>query len=293
MMGTPSNRASRRLLAGLLASLALPLMVRAQLNRGLPPELDDIGIREQLDGQLPLDRGFIDDQGRRVRLGDYFDGVRPVILTLNYYRCPMLCDVMLNGMIDALKEINLEPGREFEIVTLSFDPLEKHQAAKAKKQSYVEAYGKPGAVRGWHFLVGEKDDIKAVTGAVGFVYRWNEDRGEWAHPAAMILCTPKGRISRYLGGVMFDPQTVRLSLVEASAGKIGTLWDQVWLTCFHYVSGDGKYVPHVLGIMRLGGALTVLILGTTMATLFAREARRRRRPPGAAPPVEPASAAAH
>jgi len=254
----------------------------AQINRGTPEDLQDVGITEQLDAQLPLELEFVDEDGQPVKLRDYFSGQRPVILTLNYYRCPMLCGLMLNGLVDVLKPISLEPGKDFEIVTISFDPLEGPDIAKPKKQNYVNEYGRSAAARGWHFLTGKRDEIKALTGAVGFRYRWVEERQQWAHPASLIICTPDGRVSRYLGGVMFDPQTVRLSLVEASEGKIGSVFDEVFLSCFHYVSEDGKYTASALGIMRLGGGLTLVIVAAIILVLWRRDAHRRKQRPASA-----------
>ena len=248
----------------------------AQVNDGTPDDLEDITIHEQLDAQIPLDLTFVDDQRRTLQLRDYFKGDRPIIITLNYYRCPMLCGLMLNGMVDALKQISLEPGEDFELLTISFDPLEKPDLAKAKKENYVREYGRRSAQTGWHFLTGNKEDIKTLTSTVGFKYRWVEDRQEWAHPSALIICTPDGRVSRYLGGVTFDPQTVRLSLVEASEGKIGTLFDQVFLSCFHYVPRAG-YAASAMGVMRLGGGVTLALIAIIVLPLWLRETTRRKR----------------
>ncbi|MFQ5807771.1 MAG: SCO family protein [Phycisphaerae bacterium] len=278
MIATIFRRRFRALVSLLLLTVgAATVPARAQINRGTPEQLQDVSITEQLDAQIPLDLQFADEDGRAVRLRDYFTGERPVILTLNYYRCPMLCGLILNGMVAGLKPISLDPGEDFEIVTVSFDPLEGSPLAQAKKRNYVNEYGRSSAAQGWHFLTGQRDEIKALTGAVGFHYRWVEERQQWAHPAALIICTPDGRVSRYLGGVLFEPQTMRLSLVEASEGKIGSLFDQVFLGCFHYVSDDGKYTASALGIMRLGGGLTLVILATTILVLWRRDANRRRQ----------------
>ncbi len=242
----------------------------------LPPELEGIGITEQLGVTLPLNLEFKDERGRSVKLGDYFDGRRPVILTLNYYQCASLCSYQLNGLLDALREIDYVPGDQFQLVTLSFDPTEKPPLAAAKKRSYIEAYGRPEATRGWHFLTGRKAEIHALTNAVGFRYRWNAESDQWAHSAALIVCTPDGRTSRYLGGVYYEPKTVRMSLVEASEGRIGSLWDQIWLTCFHYVSSEGRYVPAALGIMRAGGTATVIVLGLALLAFWRHDLRRQR-----------------
>ncbi len=262
---------------GSAAVLAVAATAAAQLNRGEPKEFEGVRVEQKLNAPLPLDCQFVDDRGAVVRLGDYFGKGKPVVLTLNYYGCPMLCGLQLNGLVEALKKMELIPGRDFELLTISFDPLEQPRLAAAKKANYIRALGKPAAARGWHFLTGRKDQIRKLTEAVGFYYRWDEASQEWKHRATTIICTPEGRISRYLGGVAFEPKTLRLSLVEASDGKVGSLWDQVFLTCFHFSIQDGKYTANVLAIMRLGGTLTLLMLGTTILVLWRRELRRRRR----------------
>lgn len=277
MRRSQTSAATWLLPLALLAAAAATPAARAQSASQPVQELEGIDFDQKPNALLPLDAEFTNDSGQKLALRSFFVGTRPVILTLNYYRCPMLCGLMLNGMLMSLKEVNLEPGKDYEIVTISFDPLETAALARAKKQNYINEFDRPGAAAGWHFLVGDKNNIHALTEAVGFHYRWNEARQEWAHPAAMIICTPDGRISRYLGGVLFDSPTVRLSLVEASQGKIGTLWDQIFLTCFHYVSSEGKYIPFARNIMRLGGVLTVLALGGVLLTLWRLDMRRRRR----------------
>ncbi len=272
--------ASAVLLSAVAVVLAAP--ATAQLNRGTPEELREISIEERLGARLPLDLEFIDEDGRPVRLGQFFDGEHPVVLTLNYYRCPMLCGLLLNGLLDVLKRTSFEPGRDFQILTVSFDPLEGPELAREKKRNYINAYGKSSAAAGWHFLTGQRDPIKRLTGTVGFHYKWNEEQQQWAHAAALIICTPEGQVSRYLGGVVFDPQTFRLSLIEASDGKIGTLFDQVFLTCFQYHSDEGAYTASARGLMRAGGVVTLVVLGGLMAVYWRRELRLRRRRAAAA-----------
>jgi protein SCO1/2 len=254
-----------------LASLHAGTSAPAQVATDEPEELKGVGVDEKLDAQVPLDLAFTDSEGRAVRLGDYFRGEQPVMITLNYYSCPMLCTVQLNDIVTALKEVSLEPAKDFELVTISFDPLEGPSLAKSKKRNYVSEYGRVSAAKGWHFLTGKQDPILALCRAVGFKFKWNPDQQQWAHPATAIICTPDGRISRYLG-LPYEPKTLRLSLVEASEGKIGTLFDKVFLTCFHYVGGQGQYTADVMGIMRLGGAAIVVILVLLFAVL---EVRRR------------------
>jgi len=241
-----------------------------------PKELAGVGLTEKLDAQAPLGLTFADEDGREVKLSEFFRPDRPVILTLNYYRCPMLCTLTLNGLVDALKEVSLEPGRDFEIVTLSIDPLETPALAREKKQNYLNALGKPGAGEGWRFLTGRQEAIASLASAVGFGYRYVEEDNQYAHPAAAFVLTPEGRISRVLAGVLFDPKTVRLALVEASRGGIGSPLDQFVLFCFHYDSTAGRYAPVAMRLMQVGGALTAILLGAALSALWVRETRRRR-----------------
>ena len=229
-------------------------------SEAMPEGIVGVGVDEHLSAKLPLDATFIDESGNSVRLGDYFTGKRPVILQLGYYQCPMLCNRISQGMADSMKQLDLEMGKDFEVVTLSFDPKETPKLAAAKKKTYATAVGKGGVDEGWHFLVGDAPNIERVTQAAGFRYKWLEDRREYSHPAVLIIATPDGRISQYLYGVKFAQKTMRLSLVEASEGKIGTVADRIMLFCFHYDSETGKYTLAAMNLMRLGGVLTVAIL---------------------------------
>jgi protein SCO1/2 len=248
----------------------------AQAEAQLPEDLQDVGITQNLDAALPLGLEFVDEDGRRVVLGDYFTEGRPVLLTLVYYECPMLCTLVLNGVVDVLKQLDWTPGSEFEIVTVTIDPLEKPVLATQKKKQYVEAYGKPEAAAGWHFLTGEAQAISALADAVGFGYRYIEENGEYAHPAAIFIITPDGRVSRYLFGVKHDPKTLRLSMVEAAEGRIGSPLDKFLLYCYRYDSEEGRYAPVAIRIMRVGGIGTVLILGAALLVFWLREARQKR-----------------
>jgi protein SCO1/2 len=192
-----------------LAFLAVP-EARAQRMEPLPQELEGVGIVEHVNERVPLDLEFTDEDGKVVRLGDYFHEGRPVLLSVVYYSCPMLCTLVLNGMTDALTELEWSPGREFELITVSFDPRETSTLARLKKQNYLSEYGRPGAGDGWHFLVGSEASIRALTEAVGFRYRWDEQGQQFVHQAALYVLTPDGTISRYLYGVMFEPRSMRL-----------------------------------------------------------------------------------
>jgi protein SCO1/2 len=273
-------RAGAALTAVAALSVLLPTIARAERTEPLPKELEGVGITEVPGARIPQELTFLDESGKAVRLADYFAAGRPVILTLNYYRCPMLCGLMLNGLLEGLKELKWTPGREFEIVTVSIDPLETPTLARLKKQSYMEDFARPEAVAGWHFLVGRPESIKALADAVGFHYRYNEERKEYAHPAGLFVATPDGRIARYLYGVVYEGRTLRLALTEAAEGKIGSSADQLLLFCFHYDAKEGRYVVAATKIMRFGGGATALILGLWLVTWWRRSARRENTDAG-------------
>lgn len=239
-------------------------------------ELEGVGITENLNVQVPLELAFVDENGKDVTLSDYFNGQRPVILTLNYYNCPMLCTLQLNGMVEALKEINLEAGKQYEIVTISFHPGETPELAKAKKENYLTMFDRPAAAKGWHFLTGDQKNITKLTETVGFGYKWNPVREEYVHVAALMICTPKGKLSRYIYGVQMEPNTLRLTLLEAAEGKFGSTFDRILLYCYQYDPKEGSYALAAMNVMRAGGALTALILGATLAGFWLREYRRKK-----------------
>lgn len=258
-------------LCGLLANGA-----SAQRMERLPQELEGVEILEHLNGQVPLDLDFTDETGQSVVLRDYFKPGRPILLSIVYYRCPMLCSLVLNGMVNALNETDLTPGEDFDLLTISFDASETPNLAEAKRQNYLREYTNPHAAKSWHFLVGEQASVDALTDAVGFRYKWIEERKEFAHQAAIYVLTPEGIISRYLYGVMFEPKTVRLTLIEASKGGIGSTLDKIILYCFHYDSNSGKYSLAARNLMRVGGMATILVLGMALSMLWRRESKRRR-----------------
>ena len=241
----------------------------------LPDELEGVGITEHLEEKLPLDLKFVDSSGEAVSLERYFDGEKPVLLNLVYYTCPMLCGLVLNGMVEALQEVSMTAGDEFRIVTVSIDPSETATLAKLKKQNYIKEYGRPEAAAGWHFLIGEEKNIRALADAVGFGYTYNEKRGEYVHSAAIFVCTPDGVLSRYLYGIQYDPRTLRLSLLEAAEGKIGSPLDKIILYCFHYDAAEGRYAPAAMNLMRAGGMMAVLTLGVVLAVLWRRDRGRQ------------------
>ena len=241
-----------------------------------PKELQDIGIDEKSGATLPLDLQFVDETGKTVALRKYFNNKRPVILQLSYFGCPSLCSLVSNGLVDSLNELTLTMGKEYDVINVSFDPAETARLANLKKQSFLDAYNRPAGAEAWHFLTGNAAEIKRLTDAVGFRYKWVESSRQFSHPAVLILLTPDGKISRYLYGVKYDPRTLRLSLVEASEGKIGTTIDKILLTCFHYDGYAGKYNFVAMNLMRGAGVLTMLVLGGVIVTLLRREKLKAR-----------------
>ena len=246
-----------------------------------PEILKDIGIDQRLDAPLPLDVPLRDEIGRAVRLGDYF-GKRPVVFALVYYNCPMLCTQVLNGLVGALNTMSLDAGRDFDVVAVSFDPRDKPSDAAAKKDAYLTRYKRPNAADGWHFLVGDPPAIARIAKAAGFRYKWDESRGQFAHASAIMVATPDGRLARYFYGIEYSPRDLRLGLVEASAGRIGTPVDQVLLYCFHYDPASGKYGAVVIRMMRLAGAATIAILAVSMWLMSRRRSRAVRAAHGEA-----------
>lgn len=239
---------------------------------GLPRALEGVGIDQKLNEQLPLDAVFRDEDGDEVKLGQYF-GNRPVVLALVYYDCPMLCTQILNGMVGAFKVMSFTPGNEYEIVSVSFDPRETPKLAKAKKRTYVNYLTEPkrsGAEHGWHFLTGNEENIKRLTEAVGFRYRFDQSTNQYAHASAIYVTTPQGKLARYFYGIEYAPRDVRLGLVEASENKIGTPVDQLMLYCYHYDPARGKYGATVINLIRAGGVVTLIAIAGLLFILRRR-----------------------
>ena len=238
----------------------------------VPAPLREIGFDQNIGDLVPLDTAFLDETGRAVRLGDYF-GKRPVVLVFAYYDCPMLCTLVINGLSSALNILSLEPGRDFEIVTVSFNPRDTPASAAAKKAVYLERYKRAGAVAGWHFLTGDQPSIDRVTTAAGFRYVWDDATKQFAHPTGVMVLTPDGRLARYLFGIEYGPRDLRFALVEASAGKVGSPVDALLLYCYHYDPMTGRYGLAIMRAVRLAGAVTVLALGTFIFIMVRRERR--------------------
>ena len=237
--------------------------------------LRDVRIEQRLDAQAPLDLSFRDEAGRAAPLGEYING-KPTILVLAYYNCPMLCTLVLGGLTSSLSDLRFDAGREFNVVTLSIDPRETPALAAAKKEVYVRRYGRAGAREGWRFLTGDEADIKRLADAVGFRYAYDPETGQYAHASGIMILTPEGRVSRYFYGVEYRPGDLRLGLVEASQNRIGSPVDQVLLLCYHYDVATGRYAPVAVGLMRAGGALSVLALGSFIFVMLRREGRKRK-----------------
>lgn len=252
---------------------------------GLPEPLREVGFDQKLGGELPLDLVFRDADGRRVVLGDYFDG-RPVALSLVYYDCPMLCPLTLSGLAQSLKPLELSAGEEFQVVVVSFDPTETAATARAARDRYLPLYGREGAEEGWHFLTGDQTSIERLADAVGFRYTWDAERAEYAHAAGLVVATPEGRIARYFFGTDHPARDLRLAFVEATDGAIGSPIDQVLLYCFHYDPATGRYSAATWNLVRAGAIATLLALGTFIFVMLRRD--RRRRPLGPDAPVRTA-----
>jgi len=241
-----------------------------------PAILSKVGITQNLNAQIPPDLVFRDETGRSVRIGDFF-GKKPIVLSLVYFDCPALCTEVLNGELRTMKAISLDLGKDFEAVTISFEPKDTPALAKAKRDVYIGQYGRPEAAEHWHFLTGEQQSIDALTNVAGFHFAYDSSIRQYAHAASILVLTPDGRIDRYFYGVQYPARDVRLGLVEASQGKIGTLTDHALLYCYQYDPMTGKYGVVVMNVLRAAGGLTVLVLGFFMAIMFFRERRRSTR----------------
>jgi protein SCO1 len=232
--------------------------------------LQNVGIDQKLGAMVPADLVFKDEAGRDVRLGEYF-GKRPMVLVLVYFQCPMLCTMVLNDVLRTIRAMPENLGSDFDIVTVSFDPADTPQLATLKKKTYLAQYNRPGREAGWHFLVGSQQSITALTGAVGFRYVWDPKYNVFAHASGIMVLTPQGKIARYFYGIDYAPQDLRLALLDASGGKTGSLADEVLMYCFHYDPATGKYGFAINRALKIGGVLTVLILGSSIALLLRRD----------------------
>lgn len=242
--------------------------------------LQKVGFTQNLDAQVPLDLPFRNEKGETVPLSTYF-GRKPVLLNLVYFQCPMLCTEVLNGTVRTLRAMPLKVGKDFNVVTVSFDSRETPRLAASKKAVYLDRYGKPGAAAGWAFLSGTDSSIKALADAVGFHFAYDKDIDQFAHASGIVILTPEGRVARYFYGVEYPVQDVRLSLVEASHGKIGTPVDHLLLYCYHYDPSTGHYGLLIMRVLRIAGLATLLSLITFVVTTLIRERADRQTPKNA------------
>jgi len=263
-----------------MALLIVPALAPAQKFLSGPPNsappsiLDRVGLDQKLDAQVPLDLTFRDEQGNTIPLRQYFHG-KPVVLSLVYYNCPMLCTEVLNGMKGVFRHLPMVVGKDFEVVTVSIDPTETSSLAAAKKQMYLQGYEHPEGASGWHFLTGEEQQIRTLADAVGFRYVYDKQTKQFAHAAGIMVLTPEGKVARYLYGVDYLIKDMRLALVEASNNTIGTPIDQVLLLCYHYDPATGKYGLVVMNLLKIGGGITLLTLGGFIVIMLRRERRNR------------------
>lgn len=235
-----------------------------------PQKLDGIGIDEHLGEKLDLDLKFRDEAGNVVPLRSFFKDGKPVLLSLAYYACPSLCNLHMNGLLDAFKKMEQPLGKEFHSVVVSIEPKETPALAKEKKATYLRSYGRPEGETGWHFLTGDAESVAKLAKQVGFNYKWDEEAQQYAHASAATVVTPDGTISRYLYGIVFDPKTVRLSMIEASGGKVGTVVDRLILYCFHFDSKASKYSLAAFNVMRAGAVAIVVIMAIFLAPFWFR-----------------------
>ena len=284
-------RIARSILASLAASAATATLC-AQVSVGggyVPsaptadaiPELEGVTILDKLDSQLPLTAAFRDEHGKAVTLRDVLPKDRPAILQIGYMKCPMLCSLVMNALVRGIQDMDWTVGQQYDIIALSVNPKEGPDLAEGKKAGYVAEYGRPQSAAGWHFLTGEESSIRSVTDAVGFEYRMQAN-GEYSHAAGIFILTPDGRLSRVLYGVKYDSANVRMALLEASQGKVGTTLDRIILWCHIYDAQAGGYVVMAMRVMQLGGVLTLLVLGGGLGWFWWREAQARRLAPPAA-----------
>lgn len=240
------------------------------------PNLDKIDVVEKLGNKIPSGLVFTDESGARVNFDNYFAENKPVVLVMAYYTCPMLCNLVLNGLADAARQIDFNPGQDYRILTVSIDPTETSLIAGAKKNNYMQSLGRPGlSADAWHFLVGEESQSKALAEAIGFKYFYDDTREEYAHPAVLTILSPQGMVTRYLYGIQFNPRDLRLALLESAEGKIGTTLDRIILYCFHYDSEAGGYVLFAQNAMKLGGLATLFILTALLGFFWLKERRRK------------------
>ncbi len=258
-------------LLSVLFILILSISASAQIANRNPDELMNIDVNEKLGDKVPGDIHLINALGKPFTLDSLYHRDKPIVLVMAYYNCPMLCTLVLNGVVEGLRPVSLAPGSDYYVLVVSIDPNETPQLAKAKKQNYVASMDKKGAQQGMIFTVARKEQSKALADAIGFKYYYVEERQEWAHPAVVTLLSPEGVISRYLYGIAFKPNDLKLGLLEAARGKIGSAMDKVLLYCFHYDPDSKGYVVFATNVMKVAGIATVIILLIFLGLLWGKE----------------------
>lgn len=245
-------------------------------GKELPKQLEGVGVTERLGHNLDMSLDFTDDNGKQLKLGELFNSGQPVLMAMIYYKCPNLCNYHFNGVIAALKQLKWTVGKDFKLVAVSMDSREGPDVAAAKKANYIKDYGRPESVNGWHFLTGNEENVQKIAAQLGFRFKWIEDEQQFSHAAVAYVVTPGGAISRYLYGIAPETQTIKLSLLEASSGKIGTVMDQILLFCFHFDPGKNKYTLYAWNLMRLGAAAMLLLLALIMIPAWFKGSRLRQ-----------------
>ncbi len=272
-----SNRRHTATRLAVAAALAVVLVIpaKAQTSANAPALPGAVSIAQKLNTQIPLDLMFRDEQGKVVRLQEFFNNGRPVLLNFVYYRCPMLCPMVLQGTTESLTHLKFDLGKQFDIITVSIDPRDKATDAAELKEKYVRRYGRLDSAPNWHFLTGHESAIKKLTDTVGFQYAYDSRTDQFAHGAALLVLTPDGRTSRYFYGFEYKPRDLRLAIVEASEGKVGTAVDQFLLLCFHYDPTTGKYSKNAMMFARVGGVTTMLVLGGAIVAMIRKERKQQ------------------
>ena len=272
--GCATIRSLQTLLLGGLLACATPALAFGpngpEAPSSKPIDAPNVTVNEHLGNSLPENLAFTDESGKTVQLKDFFHNNRPVVIQMGYFQCPMLCSLISQGSVNAFKKVSLVPGKDYDYLYISIDPSEKPDLAARKKAAYVAALG-ADAVGGWHLLTGTQESIAPLAAAIGFEYKWVPSIGQFAHPAVLTICSPDAKITRYLYGVEFDPQTVRLSLVESSQGKVGTTVDRFVLTCLQFDGHQGKYALAAMRLMRGGGVVVILIVASVLLRQLRRE----------------------
>jgi len=234
----------------------------------------DIGIEEKLGEFIPLDLVFTNESGEEVTLQKYFEKGKPVLLNLIYFNCPSLCSLILNGVADGINDLTWTPGNQFTVLTVSIDHNEDHIIASQQKQAYLEMLNKDGIEDGWHFLTGSEENIRALSNAVGFNFKWSDEAQEYLHGSGIMFISPEGRISRYLYGVMYSELNIRNALFDAADGRVGSTVERIMLYCFTYDAESGSYTPYAVRIMKLGGVAMLLVLGLFLGIFWIRERKK-------------------